>query len=563
VSSTTAAVPTEHPEPPFPSAVVEEMLKLFLKAVRAHQLYLHNNPTYVRALEAARGAFAPVWEHTDEISLVVTETELRWESVPVLTEGEKASDSLPWILFKDGVRELRLQNGFEHSEMVALLDMIQRVRKGSPDEDDLLTMFWEQEFLYMRYRYVDVGGEGGSPLEVVSSEDRPRVIEQGAREELVETANNAIVNIADFDSTLYFLDEKEVAYMHSEVQKEYERDLRSNVIAAMLDIYENQADLSVRSEITEQLNHMVVHLLASAQFRPVAYLLREVAQIMQRAKDLSLAQRNAMGAIPDQISEPASLAQLIQSLDEAADLPAQEDLTALFEELRPSSLVTVFSWLVKVQNVRLRTLLETAASRLASANTTELVKLIAAHDASVAIEAMRRAGSLRTAAAVPPLAKVMTDGDAAMRLAGAQALAEIGSPGALQVLERAIDDVDRDVRVATARAIAARTYRPALPRVEAAVKGKDVRDADLTEKMAIFEAYGALCGEAGVPLLDGILNAKGFLARRDDPEVRACAAMALGRIGSEAAIAALRRAAGEKEAIVRNAINRALRGGPA
>ncbi len=563
MSSTTAAVPTEHPEPPFPSAVVEEMLKLFLKAVRAHQLYLHNNPTYVRALEAARGAFAPVWEHTDEISLVVTETELRWESVPVLTEGEKASDSLPWILFKDGVRELRLQKGFEHSEMVALLDMIQRVRKGSPDEDDLLTMFWEQEFLYMRYRYVDVGGEGGSPLEVVSSEDRPRVIEQGAREELVETANNAIVNIADFDSTLYFLDEKEVAYMHSEVQKEYERDLRSNVIAAMLDIYENQADLSVRSEITEQLNHMVVHLLASAQFRPVAYLLREVAQIMQRAKDLSLAQRNAMGAIPDQISEPASLAQLIQSLDEAADLPAQEDLTALFEELRPSSLVTVFSWLVKVQNVRLRTLLETAASRLASANTTELVKLIAAHDASVAIEAMRRAGSLRTAAAVPPLAKVMTDGDAAMRLAGAQALAEIGSPGALQVLERAIDDVDRDVRVATARAIAARTYRPALPRVEAAVKGKDVRDADLTEKMAIFEAYGALCGEAGVPLLDGILNAKGFLARRDDPEVRACAAMALGRIGSEAAIAALRRAAGEKEAIVRNAINRALRGGPA
>jgi len=39
--------------------------------------------------------------------------------------------------------------------------------------------------------------------------------------------------------------------------------------------------------------------------------------------------------------------------------------------------------------------------------------------------------------------------------------------------------------------------------------------------------------------------------------------MALGRIGSEAAIATLRRASDEKEILVRNAVNRALRGGTA
>jgi hypothetical protein len=39
--------------------------------------------------------------------------------------------------------------------------------------------------------------------------------------------------------------------------------------------------------------------------------------------------------------------------------------------------------------------------------------------------------------------------------------------------------------------------------------------------------------------------------------------MALGRIGSDAAIATLRRAANEKEVLVRNAVNRALRGGAA
>jgi HEAT repeat protein len=153
--------------------------------------------------------------------------------------------------------------------------------------------------------------------------------------------------------------------------------------------------------------------------------------------------------------------------------------------------------------------------------------------------------------------------DADVRLAAVQALAEIATPGALQQLERTIDDASREVRVATARALATRLHRPALPRIEAAIKGKRLQEADLTERMALFEAFGAMCGDAGISLLDGFLNAKGFFGRREDPELRACAAMALGRVGSATAIAALRRASSDKEILVRNAVNRALRGGAA
>jgi hypothetical protein len=95
------------------------------------------------------------------------------------------------------------------------------------------------------------------------------------------------------------------------------------------------------------------------------------------------------------------------------------------------------------------------------------------------------------------------------------------------------------------------------------IKGKLARDADLTEKMALFEAYGTLCGDGGIGLLDGMLNSRGLFGKKEDPELRACAAMALGRVGSGAAIATLRRAANEKEVLVRNAVNRALRGGTA
>ena len=79
--------------------------------------------------------------------------------------------------------------------------------------------------------------------------------------------------------------------------------------------------------------------------------------------------------------------------------------------------------------------------------------------------------------------------------------------------------------------------------------------------MAFFEAYGAVCGDAGVPQLDGFSTARDSSAGAKIRELRACAAMALGRIGSPKALEALRKAAGEKDVVVRNAVTRALRGG--
>ncbi|HTD62424.1 MAG TPA: hypothetical protein VK679_17335, partial [Gemmatimonadaceae bacterium] len=82
------------PETPFPPAPVIELFKLFTKGVRAHQLYMHNNPTYLKALELLRGGFAPVWEHTDSVTFTITESTLVWEGVTVLDESSKSSESL-------------------------------------------------------------------------------------------------------------------------------------------------------------------------------------------------------------------------------------------------------------------------------------------------------------------------------------------------------------------------------------------------------------------------------------------------------------------------------------
>jgi HEAT repeat protein len=558
-----AADDTERPETPFPPALVEEVFRCVLKSLRAHQLYMHNNPTYLKTLDVSRAAFRAVWAQTEELVLEVTETELRWEQVPVVREPEKAGDSLPWILYKDGVRELRILHGFEQDELVPFLDILARVRRTAQDEDDLLTLLWEQEFTFVRYRYIDAvesaapleraGASGGEVLR--DSHETPQAVPE------MDATVPGVVKLEDFDTTLYFLDESEVTYLQEEVRKEYESDLRRNVVSILLDTFEVQTDSTCRMEICSDLDGLLLHFLSAGHFRAVAYLLREGQVTSQRARDVTAQQQQALLALPNRLSEPEVLSQVLQQLDESPELPAQEELNELFEQFRPTALGTAFAWLRRLQTPRLRTLLENAAARLAAQNSAELVKLIQAPDRDVALEAIRRAGALKATAAVAPLARVATDPDVPTRLAAVQALGEIGSPGAMQILERTIEDAHRDIRVATARAFGARQHRAGLPKLEAAIKGKVLRDSDLTEKMAIFEAYGSLCGDGGVQILDGILNARGLFSRKEEPEFRACSAMALGRIGTEKALETLRRASNEKEVLVRNAVNRALRGG--
>jgi len=549
--------------PPFEPALVEELLRLFGKAARAHQLYLPNNPIYKSAHDALRAGFLPLWEETDELVLAFTESEVRWEGLSVLSEGSRGSDSLPWLFYKDGVRELRLLRGFEAEELDKLLGIMQRVRKASPDEDDLLTLLWEGDFVFLRYRYIDLTLETAPVLaegeHTRSSDD---VDTQVAPEDESPT-RSGVVNMSDFDGTLYFLDEREVEYLQAEVDREYRSDLRQNVVAILLDVFEQQAESAVRDEVIEHLDVLMVHMLSAAQFQNVAYLMRESQLTATRAPEMSPSHAERLTQIPLRLSAPEAVSQLLQSMDEAETLPPPSDLLQLFEQLRGPALATVLEWLGKLQNAKVRPLLDQAAARLASQNTAELVKLIGSAVPGVALEAARRAGALKTPAAVAPLAKALAEGDVPLRVAAVQALGEIASPGALQSLERGLDDAERDVRVAAIRALSARNYRPVLAKLDAMVKGKALRDANLTEKMVVFEAYGGLCGDEGVPALDAMLHGKSLFGRREDSELRACAAVALGRVNTPRAQEVLRRASSEKDVIVRNAVNRALRGGTA
>jgi len=556
-----------------PPAQVEELLRTVAKAVRAFQMYLPNNPIYQRAIQSIHAGFQPIWlSGLDRLVLQIVETDVVWEEQVVYHQPSK-NDSLAWGLFKDGMRVLTLFPGVEDEEIIRFLEIVQRARTLAADAgDDLLTLLWEQDFSLIQYHFTefipDAGVPGLSGEGVYSQEapTDPNVVEEQQRETSGKVQEEAppkrpgVVDLEDFDSTLYWLEEAEIRQIAEAVEKEYQQDLRGNVLNIVFDILEQRSEGWARSDVLGTLESYLPHILNAGDFRSVALILREIRLLMRRAGLFEGEERERLDAFTGRLSDPPVLQQILQSVTEAQSPPSEEDLGELFRELRPAALETVLVWLPRVPaNTPIGKLLASAADRLAESSPPEVLTLLRLPESEALPAVIGLCGRLKLQAAIPGLVDTLAHQSQLIRVAGVHALDAIGTPGALQGMERALEDTDRDVRIACVQSLGRRGYKGALRRIEPVVQGRMNREIDLTERMRFFEAYAQIAGPGALESLAAMLTAGGLFKRKESPEVRACAALALGRLKTEEARDVLQKYRDDKELVVRNAVSRALR----
>jgi len=533
---------------------VREVVHGVAKALRAYLLYEGNSPALDRFMESLRGRMVALWEQLHELTLSVDERELLWEGLSVFQSDER--ENLAFLLYRDGIREISFRPGFEDEELQELLVMLARVhRERGADHEDLLTLFWERDWLALRYKYVEALPEG---TQVPGpGEEKPSPIVP-PREEL-EAQPAAIISTEDFNEALYFLDDAELGRLADELRLEMERDLWRDVLNALFDRLQDGAP-ERQSQILSILSELLPTLLGSARIDLASFVLGEMVSVATAARLAPEVMRGVRGLF-DQLAEPATVTELVSVVEVSGDKVRDDDLSMLLSFFPPAALSPLLGAAEASSSERVRHAVEGAAERLAGANPDHLVQLAGNSNAAIASGAARLLGRLRIAAGAGAVARLLSHSEARTRVVAVEALAEMRTPTGAGALEGALEDPDRDVRVAAAKALATIRYAPARAKLEALLEKRlrDPKGAELSERIAFFEAYGALAGAEGVPLLEKMLNGKNWLGRRDTPEVRACAALGLGRVRHPSAEKALNAAAADPDPVVRSAVGRALR----
>jgi HEAT repeat protein len=552
-------------------ASVQSLLVTLGKTFRAYQLYDENNPVRRRFGEQLKGEMLALWQKTDRLVLTVDEDHMYLGETEVY-ESESRNDSLAFLFFKDGIRELTFLPGLETEEMDRFLGVLQKARKLVPEGDDLLTVLWEADLRFFEYQYVDLlaegvalpeSGAGNTPAEM-------KAALEGAEEETATTQRPEAgaaeeqrppqpVKQDDFNPTLYALDRREMEQLRTELQKEVQRDTRADVLAALFDRLEEADNRERQSAILKILATLLPNFLSRGAIVAASAVLEELRRLESMPAVFDPQRVEESRRILDRISAPEAIEQLIRALFDGTIRVSAAQLGTFLQFLRGGALAPLLRASETVDHKELQAVLRKSVQGIAGRNRAAAVKLLQEADPVVAAGAARLAGEMQLAEAGPSLANLFLHADSKVRLAAVEAAVALKASTAAGALEKTLADPERDVRIAAARALGALRYRPAAATLGAIVKGKDIRNADITEKVAVFQAYGMVAEADGLALLDGLLNGKGFLGKREPTEIRAAAALALGHIPTQEARASLSKASQDEDPVVRSNVNRALR----
>ncbi len=536
-------------------AEVRQFFVALAKTVRTSQLYVQGNPLLHQFLEDLRRRLADFFDVTQSLTLTIHETDIRYQGKPVFKEKMGSQENLAFQLYRDGIRRLELLPGVEEEELQRFVEVLRLAKTLKDEEDDLLTLMWNSDFKHIRYDYIDVlGDEPPVPVPDLSQDAGTELPSLPQLEVPPELQSPTLRE--DFEPSLYFLDEADIAHLQQELRREWERRVRRDVMLAVLDQYE-MGDIARRGEVVDILRQMLPRVLAEGGFGQAAFIVAELKGIAERNQHPEI--EREVEDIIGELSDPLVLEQLVRLLEDGTIDPNSEALATLLNSLRPDAIILLIQMIPSVARTDAREQLMATLDRLAKMNPQIMAGLVRAEDPRVASESAKIAGRLKMADTAEAIAGLLERNEEEVRLAAIEALVELRSSMAGVPLLEALNDRSREVRVAAAKGLAALRYSPGADRLEKHIMSADLRRTDLTEQLAFFEAYARAAGSEGTRMLARLLNGRRFFWVKHSSPVRACAARALGIVGGEEAHRALTQAERDKDPMVLSAVHAARR----
>jgi hypothetical protein len=287
--------------------VVEEKIKstkaliqTFLQTLKAFRLDEANHPILSKFIERLRKDFEQFFGEFDSFSLQIGEYRLFYRG-NVVYENEDVKESLAFIFFKDGIRELQFLKGLEFKEMMDFLNIVRKSDFLNRMEDDLVTLLWEKDFSHITFTTVDEFLDGSNTFVPATEEDLIKGseytgdMEEGSQEEADEEQDESsqvpvreglqqVINPAPGQSLVQAcqLTSEESEVINRDARQEEQADyiyvLIDNLIEILLHLGE---DVDAYENMISYFDRVIEYLLEQKEIGKAVTLLKSLNETME------------------------------------------------------------------------------------------------------------------------------------------------------------------------------------------------------------------------------------------------------------------------------------------
>jgi hypothetical protein len=339
-----SAQKAELPDQPSESrkiAGVRELLRLLVKTQKAQRLYDSRNAVAERLeldLYERLSAFVAA---EGEVQLAVLESQIRCED-QVVFETPDRTDSLAFLLYRDGIRRLSFGPGIELHELRAFLRCLNRVALLTNDQDDLVTLLWEQDFHSIRYFAIE---------ELGRNESYPRLSDQlatGGAEGAGPPAQAVSLDLKQPVSTVPVeacrLESLEIEALQRELSVEERAPFRQLVSELALELVLLEDGEGERGEIAEEVVEVADRLIADGDVAELIGMHEHVDGLTAMVFREEASARMLSSELSRGLVEPERFDRLMERI-ENVHAPRPEALTVFLARLGPATDPSILSWM--------------------------------------------------------------------------------------------------------------------------------------------------------------------------------------------------------------------------
>jgi hypothetical protein len=551
-----------------------DLASAFIKTIKAFRFYPPDNPTLKGFRDQLLKKFQFFLNKYESFVIQIGEYDLSFKG-KVLYENRDVKTSLAFLLYKDGLREIRFTKGLEEWEIQELVDLIKRSDNINQLEDDLVTLMWEKDFAHIGYLATDEFLEE-TPVVIPENVDQFRkhlvfkplahhvevdLLEEESEEgiDLDEVLTKVIEEPLPFVSnrSVYFLLPDEVEELRKEVESEIDPTFVFNITDILFEILALEKEPEPYQDAVNILNKILDALLTLGEFQKASDLLKRV-YIILKTYELKDWQIEIIRKLIVEAGEAQRIERIGRILEKEEGVRL-EDVNGYLLLLQRNSIKHLIKLLGELKNSKTRRVICDALSEIGKDAIELFTPFIDDRRWYLVRNITYILGRIGKEQSFPYLQKGFNHEEVRVRREAVQALGLIGGPKAVGLLVKALTDPDVRIRAMAAINLGKVGKKAGLIPLLEVIQSKEFPKKEPAEIKAFFDAIGMVGSNDSIPILQQMLERKSLFSRGKTDEIRMGAINALAMIGTPEAIAILETGKNSKDESVREACSQALR----
>jgi len=521
---------------------VRALTQSLLQVLKAYRLYEANHPILSKFLDRVKADFDRYFEEFDSFSLQVGEHRLFYRGHMVY-ENQDTRESLAFLFYRDGIREIRFFRGLEFQELVDFLALVRKGDLVNRMEDDLVTLFWAREFIHIDLVTIDEFLETGTVLVPASGEDlvrrpeyhglpkgwfpetvpdteakdSPILLVQGVRQVINPLPGQSLAQACQLT-----LEEREEINREAELEQrpEYLFILVDNLIEILLHLGE---DVDAYENMIAYFERTLESLLEGEQVERAVTILNKLHETIE-AIVLKDKQIFAIRRILESTSRPQMIEHLGKAM-KATDgngrvgTAQAEAIRQYLLFLEKQAIEPLCKLLGEVESAKWKKAITDRIVRLCQQDIQPVVAYLTDPNPALVIQILAILRTLAHPSTAKFLSPLIRHGDPKVREETIELLGHLGEKGK-DLLQKFLEDPVPYLR-GKASILFARTAREeAVTPLSEIVLSKGFLDREFEEKLSFFKALAASGSERAVPILEKIARKRSLFRRAKWKEMR-------------------------------------------